>query len=132
MSASNMSDRQLRTNRQLTDRGRQLFEANVIDFGGKVRIEQRYIDIILQEISGQSILEGSLARTYINELQKHFVAFKHISIKFCDLMFAQRTDEAERELSSQKLVGQSTEERVLRTLELLGKINNVQKRHCSI
>jgi hypothetical protein len=52
--------------RQLTDRGKQVFVEEVRHFTGKIRIQQRYIDIILQGIKEQTILEGNLARQYID------------------------------------------------------------------
>ena len=72
-----MDDRRstLRNIRPLTDRGRQVFEEEVRRFTGKLRIEQRYLQIIFQDIKEQTVLEGNLAIQYIDEIQKHFEAF---------------------------------------------------------
>ena len=112
----------LRTTRQLTDKGKEAFETEVRIFSGKLRVEQRYIDIIVLDIKEQTVVEENLAKQFIEEIRKHFMAFKDISCQFYNFLCAQRTMEADRELSAHKVIALATEEKVFQVLEHLQEV----------
>lgn len=112
----------LRTTRQLTDKGKEAFETEVRSFSGKLRVEQRYIDIIVLDIKEQTVVEENLAKQFIEEIRKHFMAFKDISCQFYNFLCAQRTMEADRELSAHKVIALATEEKVFQVLEHLQEV----------
>ncbi|CAG2227129.1 unnamed protein product [Mytilus edulis] len=107
------SERTLREARRLTPEGQLVFEENVRQFTSKLRIQHRYIDMILGDIHEHTQMTKPLACTYKQELMKHLKEYEEISRKYDDYLVSQRCDESSRERSSHSLISSSLQQQVV-------------------
>ena len=65
------TDRTLRETRRLTPEGKLIFEENVQKFSSKLIMEYKYIDFVLNDLKGFSMLDPTQASAYQTELMTH-------------------------------------------------------------
>ncbi|CAC5382316.1 unnamed protein product [Mytilus coruscus] len=126
------SERTLREARRLTPEGQLVFEESVRQFTSKLRIQHRYIDMIMGDVHEHTQVTKTLACTYKQELMKHLKEYEEISRKYDDYLVSQRCDESSRERASQSMIASSIRQKasiVIDNLETMLQAFDMKELH---